>query len=177
MAIEDLADSISSVVATNGSSISVRDDAGVFLFVNDAWLRDFKTSPVGKTLAETALVSADEVAASQAVDDEVKRKGAIVEVIRANVNQKSLKMLLIRVYLRYQGAKYLVVISMLLTNTVDIPTPFGWSADRASRVMGENIANRLQMLDEAFTASLNKAAVDLQTLVEAVRKALKESEK
>ena len=174
--VNELARGIDKVIATNGSSISVRNDNGVFLFVNEAWLQDFKVSPIGKTLAETGLFSAEEVVASDTIDREVKQHGAIVEVVRVRVNQQNLKLLLVKVYLKYQSEKYLVIVSVPLANSYETPTPFGWSADRASRVMGENIANRLQMLDEVFSVGLDKAASDMQALVETLRKALKEAE-
>jgi hypothetical protein len=170
--IQTLVNNVHSAVSLDSATVSIRDNEGKFVYVNDIWLNDFKISPVGKTFAESGLGSDDEIARSDVMDDRVRQHGGIVEVSkRVTSNGQLRNMLVIRVFITYREQSYFIVVALNIGESYTAPK-FGWSSDRSNRSFGEGIAYRLQMLDEKFSVGLAKNAMELQTLVEQLRAVL-----
>lgn len=163
--IQDLTNSIYKTTIINGGALSIRDSENIFVYVNDNWVRNFNVQAIGKTVDELKLYSSTQIAQSKRIDEEVRRDGSKVNVF----NDKTGKLLIVRVHIQYKTEWYLIVLSLPMAPGYRVPTAIGWSADRAVKVYGDNIANRLQMLDESFSKGIKQMEFDLNSFVKLVR--------
>lgn len=158
-------------------SVSVRTDAGVFLYVNDRWRRDFKVSPEGKQLSDLNISSPEEVSRSQAIDDIVLRQGSLVDLSTLVINGQPSRLAVVRGAVRFRHERYLIVVSWILGMNYSVSSPFGWSSDRADRAFADMIAARLQSLDRVVDDTLQAASTDLQGILAMVQAALDKDKK
>lgn len=162
----ELVNGVHKIAIFTTASISIRNSENKFVYVNDNWIKDFDISPIGKTLSELKLYSKMQLNMTERIENEVKRIGSRIDII----NTQNRRMLIIRAHVFYEKAWYLITIAIPTLSGYRIPSALGWSPDRAARVYGETIANRLQLLDNTLSESIKKAAIEINELTDQVKK-------
>jgi hypothetical protein len=158
-------------------SVSIRDKDGMFLYVNDAWRRDFKIDPINKRLDELSISSSAEITRSIAIDKVVLKQGSLVDLSTLVINGKPSRLAVVRAAVNFHGERYLIVVTWTLGMNYSVVSPFGWSSDRADRAFADMIANRLQTLEQVAGSSLKIASTDLQDILAMVQEALDKEKK
>jgi transcriptional regulator with PAS, ATPase and Fis domain len=146
--VDELVKAVTDIVSRSDATITIRDSDGRFLWANSLWQSAFNrnlSQIQGKTLTEIGVSTASEVAESDATDEVLRIKHSVVESVSYG---QSTKIVVIRTLLHYKDAYFRVTIAYN-TNGTTVPTPSGWSPERADRALGAIIANRLRLLESS----------------------------
>jgi transcriptional regulator with PAS, ATPase and Fis domain len=143
--VAELVKAILVIINRSDVSISIRNNENKFLYVNQLWEDNFHKKSVdiiGKTLEEIGVSSAQEIAASNAIDNLLSTEKSIIETTTYGANTK---IMVIRALVKYKNEDYRVILAFN-TATYTLPTITGWSMERADRVYAQILAARLQLI-------------------------------
>ncbi len=113
--IESLALGVASVVDNPDAIISIRNEDGEYIFVNEAWEKAAKVTRadvLGKRLSALDVIPFHEAVRFEQEDCFVREQKNFVTNRSYTVRGEPLRVLVIRVFLRFKGQDYLVEVSI-----------------------------------------------------------------
>lgn len=147
--LPDLISEVERIALTDQTAISIRDPAGTYLFVNPVWEQIAQLprgEVLGKKLNQLGIVPADQAAVFMAEDQKLRYLHTIVVVREYEVRGEIMRIMAVRVWVRFREPDFIIEVSYPLNRIVldpDLATKYRQS----ELVLGELLATRLLFLE------------------------------